>query len=282
MVAGSEVELTIPPEALRATMGAVHFRVVDAQSGAPLDSARAAMLPEHSPRGFRSRTPHSNLALDKLPTVGADVRLEECEPGVHVLDLAALDHERVREYVVVQPGGVTELGTYRLMPAATIEGSVHDASGRPGAGVRVEALPFDGDSAARAGTLYDCRSDPAGHFALDLVGRRKYLVRAGAPSFVGSIEVDTSSGSIHDVALTLKHATPVTVRRASDDVGWTVISIFDERHFLIVEKTFVDDRWVVHLAPGEYSFEADGVGSPRVARGRFAVETTPVEVRVTK
>jgi hypothetical protein len=281
-VAGSEVELTILPETLRATMGAVHYRVVDAQSGAPLDSARAAMLPEHSPRGFRSRMPHSNLQLDKLLTVGADVRLEDCEPGVHVLDLAALDHERVCKYVVVQPGGVTDLGTYRLMPAATIDGSVHDASGKRCAGVRVEALPIDGDTAARAGTLYDCRSDAAGHFELDLLGRRKYLVRTAAASGEGSIEVDTSSGSFHDVALTLKHATPVTVRRTSDDVGWTVISIFDERHLLVVEKPFVEDHWVVHLAPGVYSYEAEGIGCPRFARGTFAVETTPVDVQVSK
>jgi hypothetical protein len=281
-LAGSEVVLTIPPQALQATSGALHFRVADALSGAPLDSARASIMPNRSPRGIRSRMPHSNREVDDLAAVGADVRLDGLEPGVYVLDLAALDHERVCEYIAVQPGGVTDLGTYRLMSNTTIDGVVSDASGRPRRGARVEALPFDGDAAARTGSRHDCTSDASGHFELQRMGRGKYLVRAGYGIEAGSIEVDTSSGSAHDVALKLTRGTPVTLRTASGDGAWSVISIFDERHFLVAEKTFVDDQWVVPLGPGAYSYEAEAVGSPRLARGTFVVEATPVEVQVTK
>jgi hypothetical protein len=283
-VAGAEITLTVSLDALRATNGSVHFRVVDARTGMPLDTARAELTERQTnPRLIAQpypTPPRRDFRFDDIPRVGGDVHLADCEPGVYRIEVAALDHEHVSERVTVEPGGVTELGTYRLMPAALIEGIVRDESGAPISRAHIEARPLDADAAAKEGTFHECSSDWRGHFELHLVGRRKYFVRAMTGKGTASIDVDTSGGSVNDVALTLRPGVQVKLKISSDDSVYS-ISIFDSRHFVIAEKALAADHWTLSLPPGAYSFEVEHARvESALTTGTFEVGSSPLEVQL--
>jgi hypothetical protein len=283
-VAGSDVTLTVPIDVLHATNGSVHLRIVDASSGEPLETARAELTPGESNPVLREQVTRKEFDLARVPLVGGDALLADYEPGVYSLDVAALDHEHVRSYVRIAPGGVTELGSYRLTSAGVMDGEVRDESGAPVAHARVQSFAVDSDTTENAGPLHEGWSDSAGHFELRLVGRRSYVLRAlTSGSGTASVDVDARHGDVHGVVLALSRGTPVTLELRSSEAGWDSISIFDERHILVVEKTpIVDERLSLRLTPGKYFVEAEtGDAGPSVTE-TFVVGPSPVEIRIPK
>ena len=135
-------------------------------------------------------------------------------PGLRALQIWAPDHETLHQTVRILPGELTDLGTYRLESATSIEGEVVDEKGQPiSAAIHISEFGERNDwyhwnywSAKESGT-----------FAVKNLGHKRYWIWAGtreeeSKSLSPARMVDTRAGSVRGVVLQLSKSTDLLVR----------------------------------------------------------------------
>jgi hypothetical protein len=281
------VNIAVPLDALRASGGAAHFSIIDPADGAPIDDARAKLEPLNKDPMYRTAEPSRLVPDSGLPHVGGDATLRHLDPGAYRLILSAPGREQTRQYVRIVPGGVTELGTYRLARIAVVKGAVLDDRGPvPGANVQLLArsISSQGDSISES-----CFADSKGRFEFQRAGARKYLVRATSKQGVSpSLPIDPSYGEPHDFVLRMKPGVPTTIRldaelqAANSSGSQYMIRLTDERGFPWIDSSLPrEGSTQLLLAPGSYSLVTRYLRS-RIVEQPFTVAESPTEVTITR
>jgi len=182
----------------------VEGRVVD-ELGRPV--AGATLSTHDEPRGRSDGAGGFACALPAVP-----------EPSATTLTVAAAGFASARLVVRVAPGGTTQLGDVRLVPAGELHGRVVDPSGRPVAGVRVLADGLENERTdpeelrrqgprVDEGTVPETTSDAHGRFVLAGVPAGPARAWAGggehAWGSAGPLEV-VPRGVVHDVVIEIE------------------------------------------------------------------------------
>jgi hypothetical protein len=280
-----EVALAVSLDELHAGVGSAHLRVVDAGDTSLLEAADATL---HSPanEGRQGRRPHD--AYDDLSRTGGDISFTDLEPGAYTLTLSAPGHERMQERVRIEPGQITELGTYRLARSSLIEGTVlHKA--RAVSHAFIELLPMVGDAVSTSGVAKRGFSDEDGHFQFDGVGQHKYFVRASNfEEVIRPTVVDASGGDVLGLVLQLERGTVVDIRLIPppsevDPRGLEYeVAVFDDQHRPIATRTFSSQGETgLPLLPGSCSLEAMLRGV-RITSQSFEVESAALELKIKR
>jgi hypothetical protein len=291
----TEVVIPVSLEALHRSIGSLHFRIVDADTGRAVDDARADVVPMDPQRALHRMSSSGRIvrADEALPRVESDVLWRDLEPESYLLRVSAREHELIHRYVRVDAGNVTDLGSIALAGSVTIDGEVV-ATTPLGAGVQVEALELDGDRIESSAVAHTCRTAARGRFKLDGLGRRRYMIRANGPST--AIAVDASQGDVHDVKLhwtngvhlTLRYDDPPdptdASRRAVERSERMEMAIFDADHLQIAEASplmlALDMRSSFLLPPGSYTLEV--VRGAKREEIKFELTSAPVVVVIPR
>jgi hypothetical protein len=233
------VMFTIPLQLLRRAMHEVRMRVLDADSGTALTSARVSLMPDAawSPAG-------------RTTDAGGWVQFETQASGTLQLTIRAPDHEWFQAQVNVAETGDTDLGTYRLAAATWIEGRCVSDDGRT-QNLILSAVELDGEQNGRVGTFMQRGS--SGQFKIDQLGRHRYLVRVHDEHWSAKpIVVDTTHGS--KTGIEIRCVPGATVVLDVDAALVDEIRVFDVEQLAIAESSVPRDGKVeLHLFPGAYA-----------------------------
>jgi hypothetical protein len=250
-------------------MHRVRVRVLDADNGEPLKSAKVALL-------FISQaTGGGGVSVDNH----GDVFFEHRPPGLWTLSISAPEYEWIHEGVRVEAEGDTDLGTYRLAHGISIEGTIGDDRGAP-VPIALALVPLEGPDPSKeheTGIAY-APSKSGDHFAIHRVGRKKQVLRAGPLPTRGKVDehwtfkpvmVDTTNGSKRDLAIHCVVGTHVVFHATSATTGELRIVDLDG---LPVTELMASDRYAneCYLAPGSYSAQLRS-GGKVISTTRFAV-----------
>ncbi len=115
---GEEIAFTVDLEGLKSNLSTLTLRLVDAETGAPLEGSV-------TPRFRNGGVPGVRTGADGV------VRVENLVPGLRWLDISARDHQRADRIVRLEPGQMLDLGELRLARERTVKGRVVDEEGRP-------------------------------------------------------------------------------------------------------------------------------------------------------
>ena len=211
----AEVTLEVPLADALASFGTVRLRLVDATSGAPITKAQVSLNDRQSMGG---ETP-----------IGEDGSIEWRlrPPGFLGLRIWSMEHEMVDHSIRVRPGETTDLGTLALERAVQIAGTVRDESGQPVkcavSAHRLDRLPFR--QPLETGMTFGL--EEPGRFGVGWAGRGAVLVRCVAQGYAPhAVLVDTSGGSVENVAVTLVRGVEVTlvsrVPPTAQELWWIV------------------------------------------------------------
>jgi hypothetical protein len=236
---------------LHERLHAVRLRVLDADSGEPVRSATAGLLPL------------GMLSVRGLPVdVDGRIVFEQRPPGRWTLLIEARDYERVLTPVEIASDEDTDLGTFKLSRGISIEGMFIDLRGAPVTGISFELVPVHGfDASTDTRTRLVWVADEHGGFSVKQIDRGQHVIRRvwrGVPKRLHGAQdgelgfrpilVDTSDGSKAGILVQCAPAMPVAFR--GDDGSAEAITIVDE-HDLPVEETHIGAS-AIHLVPGAY------------------------------
>jgi hypothetical protein len=249
-----EIAFVISLEALHASAGSLCLRVVDANTRSPLDArADLAGIDPRYPGALRPMKTGRVPLDDDLPRVGSEACFRDREPQSYLLRVTAPGYETVREYVRIEAGKTLDLGLLPLSPPTTIEGELAERNVVPWT-IQVVARPLDGERVETDSANYTCRCDSEGHFKLERLGRRKYVVRASVP--MDAVIVDASAGDVQGVKLHTTKAVKLTVHADAQEFEHLLLSIYDSNGLLAGQTRWVTGDTSFFLAPGRYSIEA--------------------------
>jgi RNA polymerase sigma-70 factor (ECF subfamily) len=255
-----ELTFTLPLEKVRTCIGHARVRIVDGVTGEPLP-ASAAMN--------EMDTVNSDTAADK----DGVVEFANVMPGYLLLHINCPDHESIIERVHIDPGVLTDLGTYRLLPGVCIEGRVVDEKGKPVQG-SIAAIEFDERWDTRDWFRYSMQ--PNGEFRLPRMRHARFWMWADggsneAPLVSPPVLVDARAGDVRGLEFQLSRPVRVFVRLksaapwnsrvrlvSSDGAQQAAAGLRDE-------GTMSDVTWLNAL-PGEYELQL--VSQDRVVRSR--------------
>lgn len=265
----TEVVFVVPLERLRALLGALRLRVVDAGTRAVPEGVRAELSDSQSSGGGQPPGADGAFAWDAVA------------PGLSELAVHAPGLESHYQEVLVPPGGVAELGTLELSPAVSISGFAVDEAGQP-AVVSLRALRDDLDAGLGMGARIYRKSDAEGAFRFEGLGRHRYRVVVGGEDFAAdSVAVDARGGDVAGVRVVVRRGALlrlVTDWPASETYGLRVTSA-DGSRVSDVEAWPGDWTWSKRLGPGDYvaTLSRDGRELRRVD---FRVGDEDLSVRV--
>ena len=238
-----EIVFAVRPEEVFANLATVKARFVDAATGAPLKSAQAELNDRQS-GGPQVQTDDDGRVV-----------LAQKMPGLMYLTLRANGYEAFQTYVPIRRGGEIDLGTFRVAPAAKIQGRVVDADGKPIPGCGVLARNVEHLSPPQPlGGLYYNQTDSEGVFTIANAGRAQYLLTAGGKGWATHAQIlDLRSGDATGLEIRLQAGVLVSV----------VSKLPKERHCLLTltdraGSTYASSltrwEWPVsyRLAPGAY------------------------------
>jgi hypothetical protein len=253
---GEDVTFVISLDQLRESMHDVRVRVLDADSGEPITSAKAQ---------FAYPTVNA-MHADPVDAHG-EVVFEQRPAGRWTLLVQAPDYETVNELITVATEGDTEL-VYRLARGVSIEGTIVGASGgsAPMWFELVAVERFDASHQPQRAIS----SNSSDHFELKFVGRAKYVLRpsqftdtrAGKARCFGfkPLIVDTRDGSKRGLVIQALPLTTVTLR--ADPSRLDEIHIIDADLMPITEDSFSPNgKCEIRVVPGAYTAKLmkDGV-----------------------
>jgi hypothetical protein len=251
------VTFVIPLATLRDGLHAVRLRVIDEDSGEPLPSATAALLP------IGSRTSRG-MPVDP----NGMIIFEQRPPGLWSLFIEARDYEGLRTPVEIASDGDTDLGTFSLSRGISIEGRFVDQAGTPVTGITWEVVPAretDASSDARVRLVWS--SDVTGKFSAKSIDRGQHVIRSaswvGRGDLNGSIVlpnrelrfrpvlVDTSHGSKTGIVVHCQPASPVAF--VGDESTADEVRIVETSGLPVAEsQVLAGGASTLHLVPGEY------------------------------
>jgi hypothetical protein len=242
----SEVAFELSEETVRDLWGEVRLRVFDG-------------VTDEKPPGLRLFFNNWPGASDWKPSYDPDgtIFLRDLQPGFAIMTLTADDREPVLERVLILPGVVTDLGTYRLLRLAEIRAQVVDEAGEP-AQVAFNVFPLERDATAR-GRLRSrfFRSNTEGVLKIDSVGRARQLIVANDEGWVSEpVIADTTLSDVRELSIRVSKGTSVAVRLRADPLPGARIEIRSRAEFPIAERICRNrDPMHFRLAPGNYSID---------------------------
>lgn len=259
-----EVAFTLSVEDVTRALGRVHARVLDAATSAPLQGARAQLS-----------GPSSLVFSNETSDAQGELVVADREPGRFVMRLVKPGYEQLRREIELLPGATTDLGEIALEPALHVRGRTIDADGKP-----VSATLALGTIDAATGKVdfvreQSFRSSADGAFAIDNLGRRQYVLRAGELDAMNDSEretvwvsstvvADTRAGSIETLELRLVRAVPLVLAVANGPADGLRFRIAGEDG-----KTLIAGR-----------FWGSGPRPLRLPPGRWRVELLDADERV--
>jgi hypothetical protein len=247
-------------------------RIVDAVTGDPLSAS--AVLNELN-------TVNSSTAADK----DGVVEFANVMPGYLLLQIDCPDHESILERVHIDPGVLTDLGTYRLLQGACIEGRVVDESGKPVQG-SIATIEFE-ESQWETRDWFRYTMQPNGEFRLPRMRHARFWMWADggsyeAPQVSPPVLVDARGGDVRGLEFHLSTTVRVFVRLKSTAPWNSLVRLVSSAGApqavgsLRDEGTMRDITWLNAL-PGEYELQL--VSEGRVVRSRHVtIGTSKAEV----
>jgi RNA polymerase sigma-70 factor (ECF subfamily) len=203
-----EVVFTVPVEKVQACVGHARVRIVDAQTGEPI----AASASLHDNQTGMANTPADKDGYVDFPNV---------DPGQLILAISSPEHEDVIERVHVEPGTLTDLGIYRLLPGVKVEGRVIDERGQP-IEAAIATFATDEPFATRDWFRYSTRK--SGEFRLPRMRHKRYWMWAETldsqnTSVSRPLLVDAGGGDVRGIVFQLAKPSRVSVRLTTE-VPW--------------------------------------------------------------
>jgi hypothetical protein len=263
-----ELRLVIDPAMLSSRLATFAARIADAQTGEGLSAAQLGLSSTSLACAGRQAASDGSFRLEGLP------------PGLLSLCVFCPGHERIMQYVKLEPGEVLDLGTLRLQPATEISGTIVDPEGiSPDHHLTcrsLEAISFP----QPLDLPYAYRADAGGRFSIFDAGRGRHVVIVQAPDrAIASVVADTSAGPVRDLRIVLTAGTTVTLEPAVDP--GTLLALQDANGTPVWSSLLDDDDPIrLRLAPGRYSLAIHDPGGSVANRTmevgvgplRFAVE----------
>lgn len=267
-----EVVFVISADELRGKRGALRFRIVDDETGRPLTDGRVGL---HANGQFGMGNP--------IIDPNGWVEFEDEPPGPRHLSVVVRGFEWIVEQVWIEPGRVTDLGTYRLRRPIAIQGEVYDEGG---VAVRawVSVWPLERyASTQRILDKFCWRADPEGHFTVRPVGPQKYVLRANDEEWAGEpVVVDASAGPVGNVRLRVARGTSVTVSYDADTPRGARLAVFDANDMPVAERAVDASRTSsLRVAPGRYRLEVL-LGDESISRRAIEVGRYPLDVSMAR
>jgi hypothetical protein len=263
--AAEEITFVVPLDAIASRMCVVRGRVVDAETGLPIE-AFVSVLPKTLSSSGRPVDADGRFLVESLP------------PGLLVLEARTeASHDGVKRELELVAGQQLEVGDVRLSRRAGVSGRVLDPKGQPVAAA-VRAVVADYLITQQYPALpQPTRSDAQGSFRFDGMSRIRYVLVAEAAGAVGFTPIDVASSAPLPVEIRLRPATEVTLTWAAKSREYVTKRIVSHDG-LAVWSDAAPSQVTVRLPPGAYTIE--------ICRGRqpskqpLVVGTQPQTVEV--
>ena len=238
-----EIVFTITRDELKRLPGQVKVTVADAEQAGPPPGAQVR-IDEPLPREVVP-------SLDEKGSITFDNVL----PGWATLTITAPEREVIIERFLVQPGVLTDLGTYRMEPFSEIRARVLDEEGAP-ARVQFNVFPLDRYEPAReplASRIF--RSTADGDLKVDSIGRGRYLLLAHDDNWTAApVIADTTFRQTDRIEIRVSKGTDVWLRLRGDPPPGALLSIRTSTGLPVTDTNCRDGETIrLRLAPGSYS-----------------------------
>ncbi|HEX9792956.1 MAG TPA: hypothetical protein VGC54_03150 [Planctomycetota bacterium] len=261
------LEFRIPLESIRAALGQLRLRVVDAETGEPIPGALASLSDSQSSVGGSPCDAEGRI------------RFRAVRPGLLELELSAPAHERRRVFLTFAPGEDKDLGEVRLAAAMEVHGRVVDALG---AGVEGATVAIGDVEDWQPGENYDLRSSVRsgadGSFRFPGLGRRRYLFWLLADSARVPRLVDTRGGDPGEIVLRQVQGTNTELVASWADSGDRIVSIRTADGLPVQSAPLGSGRtWRLALAPGSYAVRT---GTPDGGFAEWPLEVGSAAIRL--
>jgi hypothetical protein len=255
----TEVRFVVDPTAIVALGASATVRVVDADTGVPIEGARVSLHPSNRMGGGEATDADGRAVLEGL------------SPGLLRCQITAKEHEEMYTTVQLDAGQRLDLGDVRLGPVVKFAGKVVDADGDPVGGVSISwaELKWLGEVRPFA-TNRSARSAADGTFSLWGTGRGQIAVAAQAPQ--GQARLVFDNPPAEPAVLRLAAPSNCTVSWPRDPTKTFTVLLFDaERRPL---AAFVLDhrhaKRELAMPPGEYTFEVRDERRQRIKSGTLS------------
>ncbi|MEW6745469.1 MAG: sigma-70 family RNA polymerase sigma factor [Planctomycetota bacterium] len=266
-----DLTLVVDPEVIDKSRVSLELRLVDAESGAPIEMADVQVSDSVSVGGG-SKT-------------GADgrVRIDNIEPGIMEFRIERSDYEVIHQEIWLEAGVECDLGEVALFRATAINGILVDPDGNPvtgGVGFRnLDRLIMP--QLLNMGGSYS--TEETGEFHIRGAGRGRHLLFArwgGDEWAVNPTLVDTAGGPVDGVKVELRRGTKVSVRPAVTPERIYLVSIQDSAGIPVWTcRVWGGGATAVFLLPGNYTVTVWDERTP-VKVTPFKVRTEPVAIAV--
>lgn len=263
----TEVRFVVDLDALAQLAGSAVVRVVDAETGAPIEGATLRL--------------HTSSGTGRGVRTDADGRAvaEGLSPGLLRCEISAEGTEHMYTTVQVEPGQRLDLGEVRLAAELPLRGRVVDPDGKPLGGVRLTwaelkwlgtVMPF--------ATNRTTRTESDGTFKLWRTGRGAIAVTARSEGLVGQGIFDNPPSA--PVELRLVQPAKCVITRPPDPTRAYVVLWFDARRRPVAAQVLEDrsPRMTVSLPPGTYGYEVRDFSGRSSQSGSLELGTTPTEL----
>ncbi len=240
----TEVKFVVDPAALATLAGSATVRVLDADTGAPIEGARVSLDTSNRMGGGKATDADGRAVLEGLP------------PGLLRCQIAAKEYEQMYTTVQVEVGQRLDLGEVRLGPQVKFTGTVVDADGKPvgGANISWAELKWLGDVRPFA-TNRAARSEADGTFSLWGTGRGQIAVCARTEQ--GEARGVFDNPSAEPPVLRLAEPGTCTVSWPKDPTRTFTVLLFDAQRrplaAFVLDHRFA--RPQLSMPVGEYAYE---------------------------
>jgi hypothetical protein len=258
-----EIVFNISVDRVKACVTAVRLRVVDALTEQPLKDCEVGLNDRSASGGGWPVGDSGDIWIRNVPV------------GCAELGIIARDHEMLSDVVHIEPSETTDLGTYRLQRAVSIQGTVILPVDKSAGSLWMSLVPLDSfDPNRRVGAnwfhpssviwnnkyLSHFETDSSGEFAFMNLARGRYLVRLEHPDrwALRPVVVDTTQGSVEGLRLQAEDGARVDIQldRDADEDTW--LRIFDK-----------DGQAVCDIEPSPFTGWANEKGSIYLPAGAY-------------
>jgi hypothetical protein len=232
-----DVVFVLSPADLIADLATVRVRVVDGESGLPI---------EHAMVTLRGGT-FSNIG--EATDARGVATIERREPGLFEMQIAALGHARFHGSIDASPGEITDLGTVVLAEEVKVEGRVVDLEGHALAASFALGILDPAQHSVRWLRQQSFRSNGDGSFDIRGLGRAEYVIRTdnhdaldrgaweGVDLVSGNVPIDARGGSVVGLEVRLRPASKLVLQNSGWPAGAIRFSVADERGLELVGST---------------------------------------------